>query len=173
MNIDGFPLRTPATLRQAWTGILERFEHLDIDVAHGKVRPEDLEARIEALGSEEDYPAIAQAYGLGLHAAWVRSFEQYFARWARVMPDAVAQRAPDGRGVTLGELVLRDEVAIAVQDQNAARLHALSKELKAKYPQSWVTGWAEAEEKRVVPPDSEVTKFFARKSASMLLALPA
>jgi hypothetical protein len=163
------PPAAPDTLKAAWSGILERFDHLDIDIAHGKVQPDELAARIEELGSEADYPAIAQAYGLGLHAAWVRSFEDYFKRWAEVMPDAVAQRTSDGRAVTLNELVLRDEVGIAVQDQDKARLDALERELATRFPDSWVTGWAKAEQSRFVPQPVEVTRYFAQRSASALL----
>ena len=166
IRLPSFPPAAPDELRKSWRTILERFDRLDRAISAGRVRPEELESRLAALSAPEDDPAIQQAYGLGIHAPWVRSFEQYYARWAALMPDAPAQRGPDGRAVTLAEWVLMSEVTIAVQDKDGASLELLAKELQTKHPESWVTGWAKAEQDRFPPPTPFAQAYFAAQTSA-------
>jgi hypothetical protein len=148
-----FPPNTPEDLRRAWRAILDRFERLDRAIAAGRVHPYDLASRVAGLTRREDFPAIRRAYSLGLHAAWVRSFEQYYLRWSKLMPGAVVQETEDGQRVTLAEWVLMCEVGIAVQDRDRLTLDTLALELARRFPDSWVTHWAMDEANRLpLPP---------------------
>jgi hypothetical protein len=143
------PPVTPDWVRKQWRVILDRFDRLDRAISAGNVHPLTLESRMSVLSQPEDFPAIAEVYRLKIHAAWVRSFAQYYARWAKTFPEGVVQHTEEGEPVTLREWVLMCEVGIAAQDRDREALGELSLKLARRFPASWVTHWAMTEANRL------------------------